>query len=73
MVSPTKCNVCMEELDLQALGVNAIYMNGVWTDRDCFSDVVLRVFQQEDTFPVKMNNIPIDLAMNSHHVEDGLL
>jgi len=53
--------------------VGALFINGVWTCRNCLTDVVRRVAQLDDSYPVLMNGRPINLDAHSSYVDNNVL
>ena len=68
-----QCNICRDDLSSKTPGLDAIFINDVWTCRDCLNQVIQRVTEGEDQYPVKMNGKPINLEEHSTHVDRNLL
>jgi hypothetical protein len=68
-----ECNICRDDLSSKTPGLDAIFINDVWTCRDCLNQVIQRVTEGEDQYPAKMNGKPINLEDHSAHVDRNLL
>jgi hypothetical protein len=74
MATSAECNICMQTINPETPElVRALFINGVWTCRNCLTDVVRRVAQLKDSYPVLMNGRPIDLGEHSSHVDNDVL